>query len=319
MKRIIAFVLVLLLCLSLFACGTPSPEKLTELLCDGGWETADHILRDDSIGRELKFTYARFYSGGTCEFAYENYIDGKQVDASIAKYNWKIEETKIIVDADIGTIYLEYSNKTLIGDTAQGSQFVYTHMPYDGIAARMNQIVRTSVGLEYEYNDDGTCIVTGKGTCEDKEIIIPAFVGNSMVVGIGDVAFGAWSITGIVIPDTVTYIGQSAFLTCKKLTGVTIGSGVATIKRSAFAECSALRTIVIPEGVTELENGVFMNCTNLSSVTLPSTLTRIGSVVFCECRNLKRIDYTGSKEQWKAIELDDSWSFKSGIKEIQCS
>ena len=71
------------------------------------------------------------------------------------------------------------------------------------------------------------------GNLVEGELIIP-----SSVTTIGESAF--WncdSLTSIVIPDSVTTIGDYAFYYCRNLTSVTIGKGVTTIASLAFGEC----------------------------------------------------------------------------------
>lgn len=64
----------------------------------------------------------------------------------------------------------------------------------------------------------------------------------------------------IVIPNSVTTIGEYAFGRCKEMTSVTIGSGVQTIGAYAFAECEGLTSITIPESVSEINWGIFILC-----------------------------------------------------------
>ena len=76
-----------------------------------------------------------------------------------------------------------------------------------------------SVGLEYTSNGDGTCYVSGIGSCTDAEIVIPETSPEGWrVVAIGSEAFKDYtSITSIYIPYTVTKIGIRAFNNCTNL------------------------------------------------------------------------------------------------------
>lgn len=51
------------------------------------------------------------------------------------------------------------------------------------------------------------------------------------------------SLTSIAIPDSVTSIGNQAFLYCTSLTSVTIGNGVKSIGTNAFRGCTALEKV----------------------------------------------------------------------------
>ena len=49
----------------------------------------------------------------------------------------------------------------------------------------------------------------------------------------------------VVIPDSVTSIGEWAFTWCKSLTSVTIPDSVTSIENRAFYECSRLTSVTI--------------------------------------------------------------------------
>jgi hypothetical protein len=52
------------------------------------------------------------------------------------------------------------------------------------------------------------------------------------------------SLAKVIIPDSVTSIGDAAFGNCTSLTSVTIGSGVTSIGKAAFYYCSSLTSVV---------------------------------------------------------------------------
>ena len=71
---------------------------------------------------------------------------------------------------------------------------------------------------------------------EVKDLVIP----NS-VTSIGDYVFtGCSGLTSVTIPNSVTSIGEAAFFCCSGLTSVTIGSGVKSIEWFAFHNCHEL-------------------------------------------------------------------------------
>ena len=116
-------------------------------------------------------------------------------------------------------------------------------------------------------------------------------------------------ITGIIIPNGTTSIGQSAFSYYKNLTSITIPEGVTFIGDWAFKNCSSLTSVTISEGVTSISRHAFSDCTSLTSVTIPSSVTSIGGSAFDGCSRLKTINYTGNEEQWNAIGKSTSWNY----------
>ena len=93
-------------------------------------------------------------------------------------------------------------------------------------------------------------------------------------------------IVGIILPDSLTSIGEGAFSNCSSLASVTIPEGVTSIGKYAFLNCSSLASVTIPEGLTSIGYGAFMRCTSLASVTIPGRVTSFGSYAFSECSSL---------------------------------
>ncbi|MBE6206922.1 MAG: leucine-rich repeat domain-containing protein [Rikenellaceae bacterium] len=137
---------------------------------------------------------------------------------------------------------------------------------------KMHEIIRRNIRL----------LVNG---VEITELVIP----NS-VTEIGTSAFrDCTSLTSITIPDSVTSIGDSAFNGCTSLTCITIPDSVTEIGTSAFRDCTSLTSITIPDSVTSIGKGAFYGCTSLTSITIPDSVTSIGDFAFNGCTSLTSI------------------------------
>ncbi len=156
---------------------------------------------------------------------------------------------------------------------------------------------KPSEGLAYEY-DKGTdsYIVTGIGSCNDNEIVIPGTYDNKPVISIGERSFeGCENLTSIEIPNSVTSIGNNAFSGCSNLTSIVIPNSVTNIGDSAFSGCRSLTSIIIPNSVTSIGYWAFLNCTNLASIEIPNSVTSIGYRAFYDCDSLKYNTYNNAK------------------------
>ena len=121
-----------------------------------------------------------------------------------------------------------------------------------------------------------------------KEILIP----NS-VTEIGDQAFGyCISLTKIIIPDSVIKIGVGAFEDCNSLESAIISSNATIMERWIFSGCKSLKGIVIPNGVIKIGAEAFINCDSLKEILIPfsNNIKQIGSFIFKNCQELKKID-----------------------------
>ena len=104
-----------------------------------------------------------------------------------------------------------------------------------------------------------------------KSLVIPDSVTN-----IGDYAFwGCKSLKSLVIPDSVTSIGDYAFDGCCSLRCVVISDGVTRIGNYAFWGCKSLKSLVIPDSVTHIGNGAFNACSSLKSLVIPASVGNI--------------------------------------------
>ena len=91
----------------------------------------------------------------------------------------------------------------------------------------------------------------------------------------------------VVIPDSVTSIGNRAFYECESLTSIVLPDGVTSIGDSAFNGCSSLASVVIPEGVTSIGASAFSGCSSLASIVIPESVTSIDRETFRGCSGLK--------------------------------
>ena len=116
---------------------------------------------------------------------------------------------------------------------------------------------------------------------------ITSVVFPNTLTFIGQRAFlDCHGLTGeIVIPDSVTIIGANAFFYCNNITSVVFGNNLSEIRSYSFAQCYSLEHISnFPESLTKLDDGAFDRCGNLcDSVVIPPLVTTIGEHAFAGC------------------------------------
>ena len=116
-------------------------------------------------------------------------------------------------------------------------------------------------GFQFKTTENGVAVTGYNGT--ESDIIIPSY-HNGFVTSIGGSAFNEHSVTSVVIPTSVTSIGESAFSGCRNLINVVIPSSVTSIEANAFYGCYRLTSVIIPLSVISVGQDVFANCSRLT-------------------------------------------------------
>ncbi len=120
-------------------------------------------------------------------------------------------------------------------------------------------------------------------------------------------------IKTVSIPDTVEYIGTSAFDYCKKLKKINIPDSVTSLgDMCVFNGCESLNEITIPGSIKKLPYGTFYDCKNLKKVTLKNGIQKISQEVFFNCKNLSSINIPDT-----VTEIDDAFSHCNSLKSIK--
>ncbi len=227
-------------------------------------------------------------------------------DDLVADGTVHVENGVVYTNMDMNT-WENASSDALAGDLM---------LPNDGSITALGNLAWDDTIYNEEYDEYGD--YTGNaafGGCYNLTgIVIP----NS-VTSIGDNAFGGCtSLESIDIPNSVTTIGEYAFSACG-LTDVTIPDSVTSIGDSAFRDCTSLTSVTIPYSVTSIGDVAFQHCTSLTNITIPKGVTSIGDNAFGGCTSLTTIKFKGTMAQWNAITLGWGWNYNVPTTTVRCS
>ena len=143
---------------------------------------------------------------------------------------------------------------------------------------RPTSYLTTSSNGEYEYvpNSDGTLTFVNFTDEEAEELEIPAVIDGKRVKSV-DHSFQSWyslnelkkltisegiesveswrdfsSLESIVLPNSLTSVGEGAFVHNESLRSVTFGNGLSYINMSMFFGCKKLENLTLPESVSRV-------------------------------------------------------------------
>ncbi len=132
---------------------------------------------------------------------------------------------------------------------------------------------------------------------------------------IGDYAFFGSSVTSVVIPSEVTFIGVSAFNFCPSLTSLKVDERNPVF--DSRNDCNAIirtdddllvygcRTTVIPQSVRSIDDYAFCGCEGLGQMIFPANVERVGEGAFYECSGLTSVVLSSGMQHVSSLTFSE--------------
>lgn len=172
--------------------------------------------------------------------------------------------------------------------------------------------VINSNGHRYKY---GVCEV-----CKERDYITPTeglvYENNTVKCGNNDDII---HYTVIVIAKEhdgkeITTIDAETFYGCN-MEEIILPESLTEIGISAFDGCMKLKEITVPNKVEKINFGTFYGCCGLKKVIIPTSVKYIDELAFGECGEVT-IYYLGSESEWNAVTLADGWNDGSSVSVV---
>ena len=162
------------------------------------------------------------------------------------------------------------TEKVVVNQAELSISTITVHVPKKGTLAAvldekgLNAEMIVSLKITGELNDEDFITIRSMPNLKDldlSEVNLPTLFEK--------VFHENKKIEKIILPSTLTTIGQYAFYDCTSLQTVTFekGSRLKTIEESAFEDCTELTSIEIPASVETIEDSAFKGCSKLATVT----------------------------------------------------
>ena len=148
---------------------------------------------------------------------------------------------------------------------------------------------------DYEYRCLGNGAVLFRYHGDDSEVVIPSTLGGRPVTGIDGRAFlGNEKIVSVRMPDTITFIGKSAFFHCCQLSDVTLSSKLQSIGDNGFALAIRLKEAPLPDSLVDIGTMAFAQ-TALTEVRIPPLVVTLNAFTFFQAP-LQSVEFAGNVE-----------------------
>ena len=102
----------------------------------------------------------------------------------------------------------------------------------------------------------------------------------------------------IILPNSITSIGEYAFYECQKISLLNISDNVVSIGKVAFYNCINLSqlnsvevgTFNLPSSLTTIGDSAFYHCSKISNIFCGDKISQIGAAAFSDCSAIKRFN-----------------------------
>ena len=132
----------------------------------------------------------------------------------------------------------------------------------------------TSITIPERVSSIGAFAFDATPWLEAQREINPLVIVNGILID-GNACNG-----DVILPNSITSIGDGAFYNCTSLNSITISDSVTSIGNYVFSNCKLLTSITISDSVTSIGNNAFLDCEALNSITISESVTSIGNNAF---------------------------------------
>ena len=264
------------------------PDKLTKIPANmfKSCKSLKSIELPNSI---LEIGSSAFHTTGLLEL---------RIPASVTEYNFNVTSScSNLTDIYIPASVVKLSGSPVRSATVHVDKDSYAHwychtesIPYelpDGSTSAdpnyPDKIIDLSVDGDnsvvakvYGYH---TVIISGSGVMKDYSSSNLNILGGSysdVIIEDGVTNIGSYVIQNmpddsIIIPETVTHIGNGAFYNCNNLKTINLPNNLKSLGSAAFASCDSLESLHIPASVTECGGNIVRDCPSLTEFRLPTS------------------------------------------------
>lgn len=151
-----------------------------------------------------------------------------------------------------------------------------------------------------------------------EHVLIPSEIDGQPVTALADKAFYEKHVTTVVVPDSVTEIGDLCFSGDNYLVSLTLPDGLAELPYGALESCFRLMDFDLPQGLKKISGSALQYNYYLTHLTLPSSLTEIEQLNFIGLYGLQSLTLAEDDAAFKLDETNGLLMTADGTRLLHC-
>lgn len=142
---------------------------------------------------------------------------------------------------------------------------------------------------DFAYAADGGEVTITDYIGTSEHVLIPDAIDGLPVTALGHRAFYEKTVTTVVVPDSVTEIGDLCFSGDNYLVSLTLPDGLAELSYGALESCYSLMDFELPKGLKTIGAGALQSIFYLTHLTIPAGVTDIEQMNFLMMHGLEEV------------------------------
>lgn len=148
---------------------------------------------------------------------------------------------------------------------------------------------RVNPASDFAYTTENGEVTITDYTGTREHVLIPSEIGGFPVTALADKAFYEKHVTTVVVPDSVTEIGDLCFSGDNYLVSLTLPDGLAELSYGALESCYSLMDFELPKGLKTIGEGALQSIFYLTHLTIPAGVTDIEQMNFLMMHGLEEV------------------------------
>lgn len=171
---------------------------------------------------------------------------------------------------------------------------------------------------DFAYTADGGEVTITDYIGTSEHVLIPDTIDGLPVTALADKAFYEKHVTTVVVPDSVTEIGDLCFSGDNYLVSLTLPDGLAELPYGALESCFRLMDFDLPQGLKKISGSALQYNYYLTHLTLPSSLTEIEQLNFIGLHGLQSLTLAEDDAAFKLDETNGLLMTADGTRLLHC-